>query len=185
MTLIKSTLEALCDLSLQTLRGNEDDSWPPAADLQSAFSALKSAADQVGSVCRAEVQALLLGETESLSFACDTSDPGCISVISEVRLVSSIAPDYRRVHLSNPEASRLAMQVIEGAIARFSAAITGLSMTVFAGAPLECDDAAAQFARDTAALTRLQILAQADKALCSQAEAIPERVYSLLNKSVH
>lgn len=186
MTLIKSTLEALCDLSQQALQEPAADGCPPAADLQSAFLALKSAADQLGSVCHAEVRALLLGNTESLSFAYDTIDPGYISVVSNAQSIRSITPDYRRLHLDNPEMTLLAGQILEGAIARFGDAITSLSMTLCPVGSLALDDAAAQFARDTAALTRLQILAQADKALCSQADAIPERVYSLLNhQSVH
>jgi hypothetical protein len=181
MTLIKSTLEALCELSQQALRDFTEESCSPARDLQSAFAELRTAAEQVGTVCQDEVQALLMGETESLTFASETEDPAHIRVISDGKSISSITPTYRQLHLGNPEMARLSVQVLEGAVARFAHAIAALSMSVGADGPLACGGEAAQFARDTAALTRLQILAQADKALCSQAGAIPARVYSLLN----
>jgi len=181
MTMLKSTLEALCDLSQQALHETSYDGWPPRQDLKNAFAELKAAADKVGAVCHAEVQSLLLGDTESLAFACGADDPKHITVTSEVSSISLITPSYRQIHLGNPEMARLAVQVLEGAVTRFADAITCLSMTVGAEGPRVTCGEAAQFARDTAALTRLQILAQADKALCSQAGAIPARVYSLLN----
>ena len=181
MTLIKSTLEVLCDLSQQALNEAVEDSGSPAQNLQSAFAELRTAAEQVGAVCQDEVQALLLGEAERLMFACDAKDPAYVRVVSVGRSISSITPTYRQLHLGNLEMARLAVQVLEGAVTRFAGAISCLSMTVGADGSLSSGSETAQFARDTAALTRLQILTQADKALCSQAGAIPARVYSLLN----
>jgi len=182
MTLIKSTLEALCELTQQALDETADDGWPPASELQSAFSELKAATEQVGSVCQDEVHALLHGDAQSLTFSWGVDAPEHLRVIREVGSVTSISPSYRQLNLCSQEMARLAVQVLEQSVIRFGDAIACLSVTIGADGPLsDCGDPA-RFARDTAALTRLQILAQGDKALCSQAGALPARVYRLLNQ---
>jgi hypothetical protein len=182
MTVIKSTLEALCELTQQALDEAADDGWPPASELQSAFWELKAATEQVGSVCQDEVQALLHGDAQSLTFSWGIDTPEHLQVVRETASVTSISPTYRQLNLGNQEMARLSVQVLEQAVARFGDAIACLSVTIGADGPLSRRDDPARVARDTAALTRLQILTQADKALCSQAGAFPSRVYNLLNQ---
>lgn len=183
MTLIKSTLETMCELAQHALREAEVRGECTDTELQSAFTELRSAAEQVGEVCHEEVHGLLQGRVEALSFSLGTTDPHHIKVRSLPPEIAVIHPVFRDATLSSRETALVALRLIEQALRRFGDAIDCLSTTIGADGIARSARKEKQLAAETAALTRLQILQQSDEALRSQAGVFPSRVYGLLNHS--
>jgi len=183
MTLIKSTLETMCELAQHALREGEVRGDRMDPELQSAFTELRSAAEQVGEVCHEEVHGLLQGRVEALSFSLGTTDPHHIKVRSLPPEIAVIHPVFRDATLRSRETALVALRLIEQALQRFGDAIDCLSTTIGADGVAHSARKEKQLAAETAALTRLQILQQSDEALRSQAGVFPSRVYGLLNHS--
>jgi hypothetical protein len=181
MTLIKSTLETMCELAQHAL--TEAAKSPNLTDsaLDAAFGELKAVAEQVGEVCHDEVHRLLQGHVEALSFDLEVSDPHHIKVRARSPEVPAIHPVFGDLHLGSRDMAMVALRLIEASVKRFSDAISSLSVTIGVEGIARSTQQEAQFAADTAALTRLQILQQSDEALRSQAGSLPRRVYGLLN----
>jgi hypothetical protein len=94
-----------------------------------------------------------------------------------------IHPVFRDASLHSRATAAVALRLIEQAVRRFSDAIDCLSATIDADGIARSARKERQFAADTAALTRLQILQQSEEAIRSQAGVFPSRVYGLLNHS--
>ena len=183
MTLIKSTLETMCELAQHAVReaGLPCEGVDP--ELQAAFGELRGAAEQVGEVCHEEVHGLLQGRVESLAFGLGTSDPHHIRVRSLPPEIAVIHPVFSDASLHSRDTAAVALRLIEQAVRRFGDAIDCLSATIDADGIACSARKERQFAADTAALTRLQILQQSEEAIRSQAGVFPSRVYGLLNHS--
>jgi len=181
MTLIKSTLETMCELAQHAVAEAESRGEFTDPELQAAFGELRTAAEQVGEVCHDEVHGLLQGRVASLSFSLTAKDPHHIGVRSVPPKVTVIHPVFKDANVVSREAAALALRLIEAALRRFGDAIDCLSHTIGADGIAHSARQEQQLAADTAALTRLQILQQSDEALRSQAGVFHPRVYDLLN----
>jgi hypothetical protein len=120
---------------------------------------------------------------ESLAFGLGTSDPHHIRVRSLPPEIAVIHPVFRDASLHSRDTAAVALRLIEQAVRRFGDAIDCLSATIDADGIACSARKERQFAADTAALTRLQILQQSEEAIRSQAGVFPSRVYGLLNHS--
>ena len=138
MTLIKSTLETMCELAQHAVREAGPSGEGVDPELQAAFG---------------------LG----------TSDPHHIRVRSLPPEIAVIHPVFRDASLHSRETAAVALRLIEQAVRRFSDAIDCLSATIDADGIARSARKEMQFAAETAALTRLQILQQSEEAIRSQA----------------
>jgi flagellin len=199
INVITSHLQRMRELAVQAASGQYDDENRSALDTE--FQALSSEISRVISATNFNGQNLLLSPTTGADYTTGvnfqvgaTTDPDSIITVKTVDLDTAMQTSGTTQSVSTADAASTAMDNLDALIKQVntSRADLGATQNRFEGVVTQLSAARentesarsrimdADYAAETANLSRAQILQQAGVAMLSQANAMPQNVLSLL-----
>jgi flagellin len=189
---ITNSLQRMRELAVQA--ANYSNTTADRTAINAEFSQLKTEIDRVSQQTKFNTKSLLDGSFTSAAFQVGANSGETISVDTITNLGATALGLTAAVDVTTTANARSAISTIDTAlntvttaranlgasINRFEQTISNLRVTVENLQASRSRIQDADFAAETASLTRLQILQQSGTAVLSQANAIPQNVLSLL-----
>jgi flagellin len=191
MDAITSSLQRMRELAVQAANYSNTDADRTAINAE--FTQLKSEIDRVSTQTKFNTQSLLNGSFSSANFQVGANSGETIT-IAGISALDTAGLAVTSNNVSTAASASSSIDAIDAALTkvtsaranlgasinRFEQTISNLRVTVenLSAARSRIQDA--DFAAETAALTRVQILQQSGMAVLSQANAVPQGVLSLL-----
>jgi len=192
---ITSGLQRMRELAVQS--ANYSNTTADRAAINAEFTQLKTEIDRVASQTKFNTKALLDGTFTAADFQVGPNTGETITVAAITALGSTALGLTASVDVSTVANANTALGLLDTALVtvtstranigasinRFEQTISNLRVTVESLQTSRSRVQDADFAAETAALTRLQILQQSGTAVLAQANMIPRSVLSLLGMS--
>ena len=189
---ITNSLQRMRELAVQA--ANYSNTTADRTAINAEFSQLKTEIDRVSQQTKFNTKSLLDGSFTAAAFQVGANSGETISVDSITNLGATALGLTAAVDVTTITNASSALSTIDGALVtvtsaranlgasinRFEQTISNLRVTVENLQSSRSRIRDADFAAETASLTRLQILQQSGTAVLSQANAIPQNVLSLL-----
>jgi len=189
---ITNSLQRMRELAVQA--ANYSNTTADRTAINSEFSQLKTEIDRVSQQTKFNTKSLLDGSFTAAAFQVGANSGETISVDSITNLGASALGLTASVDVTSTANASSALSTIDNALVtvttarsnlgasinRFEQTISNLRVTVENLQASRSRIQDADFAAETASLTRLQILQQSGTAVLSQANSIPQNVLSLL-----
>ncbi|NDE02949.1 MAG: flagellin FliC [Gammaproteobacteria bacterium] len=192
---ITSSLQRMRELAVQS--ANYSNTTVDRQAIDAEFAQLKTEIDRVATQTKFNTKALLDGSFTAADFQVGPNTGETITVAAITSLSAVALGLTTAINVQSVAGSNSAITVIDSALNtvtstranigasmnRFEQTISNLRVTVESLQTSRSRVQDADFAAETAALTRLQILQQSGTAVLAQANAIPRSVLSLLGMS--
>ena len=189
---ITSGLQRMRELAVQA--ANYSNTTADRAAINAEFSQLKTEIDRVSTQTKFNTKSLLDGSFTAADFQVGPNSGEIITVSAITNLGATALGITAAVDVTTAANASSALSTIDGALVtvtsaranlgasinRFEQTISNLRVTVENLQSSRSRIQDADFAAESASLTRLQILQQSGTAVLSQANAIPQNVLSLL-----
>jgi flagellin len=189
---ITNSLQRMRELAVQA--ANYSNTTDDRTAINAEFSQLKTEVDRISQQTKFNTKSLLDGSFVSAAFQVGANSGETISVDSITNLGATALGLTASVDVTTTANASSALSTIDNALVtvtsaranlgasinRFEQTISNLRVTVENLQASRSRIQDADFAAETASLTRLQILQQSGTAVLSQANAIPQNVLSLL-----
>jgi flagellin len=189
---ITNSLQRMRELAVQA--ANYSNTTADRTAINAEFSQLKTEVDRVSQQTKFNTKSLLDGSFTAAAFQVGANSGETISVDSITNMGATALGLTAAVDVTTMANASSALSTIDSALVtvtsaranlgasinRFEQTISNLRVTVENLQASRSRIQDADFAAETASLTRLQILQQSGTAVLSQANAIPQNVLSLL-----